>query len=231
MIPANPRPVRIKAAIFDIDGTLVDSVDIHAEVWQRALAEFGKTTRFEDVRRQIGKGADTLLPEFLTPDELKRFGKELAEKRAELFKREYVDRVRPFPKVPDLFRRMRHEAIRITLASSGKADEVAHYKRVCGIDELVDTETSADEAEKSKPHPDIFEAALGKLEGVSADEALVVGDSPYDAEAAAKSGLRTVALLCGGFPEQDLRAASAIAIYESCADLLERFNSSPFVTA
>ncbi|MBV8898813.1 MAG: HAD family hydrolase [Verrucomicrobia bacterium] len=221
--------MRTRAAIFDIDGTLVDSVDIHAEVWQRVLAEFGKQIRFEDVRRQIGKGADTLLPEFLTKEELKQKGKKISEYRAELFKREYLNRVRPFPKVPDLFRRIDRAGIRIALASSSKADEVTHYKKLCGIEDLVDAETSADEAEKSKPYPDIFEAALGKLPWVTAAEALAIGDTPYDAEAAGKSGIRTIGLLSGGFPEEDLRKAGAIVIYRDCADLLERFDASPFM--
>jgi HAD superfamily hydrolase (TIGR01509 family) len=221
--------VRNKAAIFDIDGTLVDSVDIHAEVWQRVLADFGKKISFADVRRQIGKGSDTLLPEFLTKEELEQKGKEISEYRAELFKREYLSRVRPFPKVADLLRRIRREGIRVALASSSKADEVAYYKKLCGIEDLMDAETSADEAENSKPYPDIFEAALGKLPGVTPAEALAVGDTPYDAEAAAKSGIRTIGLLSGGFPEEDLRKAGVIAIYRDCADLLERFESSPFV--
>lgn len=221
--------MRKRAAILDIDGTLVDSVDIHAEVWQRVLAEFGKKVSFTDVRRQIGKGSDTLLPEFLAKEELEQKGKKISEERAELFKREYLSRVRPFPKVPDLLRRMRREGIRIALASSSKADEVAHYKKLCGLEDLVEAETSADEAEKSKPHPDIFEAALGKLPGLAPGEALAVGDTPYDAEAAAKSGIQTIGLLSGGFPEEDIRKAGAIAIYRDCADLLERFESSPFV--
>ena len=228
-MPANFPPVRKKAAIFDIDGTLVDSVDIHAEVWQRVLAEFGKNVSFADVRRQIGKGSDTLLPEFLSREELAQKGKEISEHRAELFKREYLSRVRPFPKVAELLRRIRREGVRIALASSSKADEVVHYKEICGIKDLVDAETSADDAEKSKPYPDIFEAALAKLPGVTAAEALAVGDTPYDAEAAAKNGIQTIGLLSGGFPEEDLRSAGVIAIYRDCADLLERFESSPFM--
>lgn len=204
-------------------------MDIHAEVWQRVLAEFGKETSFADVRRQIGKGADTLLPVFLTKEEVEEKGKRISAYRADLFKREYLSRVRPFPMVPDLFRRIRGEGIRIAVASSSKADEVAHYKKLCGIEDLTDAETSADEAEKSKPHPDIFEAALAKLAGVAAAEALAVGDTPYDAEAAGKSGIRTIGFLSGGFPEGDLRKAGVIAIYQDCADLLERFESSPFV--
>ena len=207
----------------------MDSVDIHAEVWQRALAEFGKNVRFADVRRQIGKGSDTLLPEFFSHDELERMGNRISERRAEIFKGEYAARVRPFPKVADLLRRARQQGMRIALASSGKADEVTRYKEICGIEDLVDDETSSDDAERSKPHPDIFEAALGKLNGLTAAETLVVGDTPYDAEAAAKSGMKTIGLLCGGFPEADLRAAGVIAIYADCADLLSRFESSPFV--
>lgn len=217
----------LKAVIFDIDGTLIDSVDLHARAWQEALAHFGKQVEFERVRYQIGKGGDQLMPVFLSEDELERFGEELEKYRGELFKREYLSRVKGFPRVRELFERIEREGLRIALASSAKGDELKTYKKLARIEDLVEEETSSDDAEKSKPHPDIFEAALERLGDVKPSEAIVVGDTPYDAEAAGKAGLKTVGLLCGGFPEEDLRAAGCVRIYQDPADLLAHFDSSP----
>jgi HAD superfamily hydrolase (TIGR01549 family) len=217
----------IKAVIFDIDGTLVDSVDLHARAWQEALAHFGKQVEYERVRSQIGKGGDQLMPVFLSEEELERFGEELEEYRGELFKREYMPRVKGFPAVRELFQRIEREGLRIALASSAKGDELKTYKKIARIEDLVEEETSSDDADKSKPHPDIFEAALERLGDVEPSEAIVVGDTPYDAEAAGKAGLKTIGLLCGGFPEEDLRAAGCVQIYRDPADLLARFDTSP----
>jgi phosphoglycolate phosphatase-like HAD superfamily hydrolase len=102
-----------------------------------------------------------------------------------------------------------------------------HYKEVAGIGDLVQTETSSDDAENSKPFPDIFEAALRRLGDVQTDEVLVIGDTPYDSGAAGKAGLRTIGLLCGGWSEADLKRAGCIAIYKDPADLLAHYESSP----
>jgi len=217
----------IKAVIFDVDGTLVDSVDLHARAWQEAFAHFGKHFDFERVRYQIGKGGDQLMPVFLSGRELEEFGEELEEYRGELFKREYLPRVKGFPAVRELFRRVRDEGLKVALASSAKGDELKTYKRLARIEDLVEEETSADDAEKSKPHPDIFKAALEQLGDVRPSEAVVVGDTPYDAEAAGKIGLRTVGLLSGGFPEEDLRAAGCEPVYRDAADLLANYDTSP----
>src|SRR5215211_6711744 len=195
----------IKAVIFDVDGTLVDSVDMHARAWQEAFAHFGKHFDFERVRYQIGKGGDQLMPVFLSREELDEFGDELEKYRGELFKREHLSRVKSFPAVRELFERVKREGLQTALASSAKGDELKTYKRIADIEDLVEEETSADDAEKSKPHPDIFEAALERLGDVEPSEAVVVGDTPYDAEAAGKAGVQTVGLLSGGFPEADLR--------------------------
>ena len=215
----------LKAFIFDIDGTLVDSVDFHAEAWQKALAHFGHAVSFHAVRSQIGKGGDQLMPVFLSEAELEQIGEDLERYRTELFKREYLPRVRPFPGTRALFERIRDDGKQIVLASSSKAGEVRVYKRIAQVEDLVDGETSADDVEVSKPAADIFRAALGKLRGISSGEAVAVGDSPYDPEAAGKLGLATVGLLCGGFPEQDLRVAGCFAIFRDPEDLLANYEA------
>lgn len=217
----------VKAVIFDVDGTLVDSVDLHARAWQEAFRHFGREVEFARVREQIGKGGDQLMPVFFTEEELARFGEQMEQHRGLLYKRSFLPLVRAFPRVRDLFERIRREGQRIALASSAKSEELTTYKRLTQIEDLVEDETSADDAERSKPHPDIFEAALARLGDLAPAECIVVGDTPYDAEAAAKAGLRTVGLLAGGFPEADLRAAGCVHIYKDAADLLERYDDSP----
>ncbi len=115
----------------------------------------------------------------------------------------------------------------IALASSAKDEELQQYKKAARIDDLIDTETSSDDAEKSKPHPDIFEAALQRLGNIGPEHVVVVGDTPYDAEAASKAGLRTIGVLCGGWPEADLRRAGCIAVFRDPADLLAQYHRSP----
>lgn len=217
----------IKAVIFDVDGTLVDSNDLHVEAWREAFRCYGKELSFEDVHGQMGKGGDQLMPVFCSEEELGRFGEELERKRVELFKSDYLPRVRPFPRVRELFERVRAEGLQIALASSAKGEELERHKRSMGVEDLLEAATSADDAERSKPHPDIFEAALAGLKDVRPGEAVVVGDTPYDAEAASKAGMRTVAILSGGFDEETLREAGAVAVYRDVSDLLERFDASP----
>ncbi|WP_422923772.1 HAD family hydrolase [Singulisphaera sp. PoT] len=217
----------VDAVIFDIDGTLIDSVDLHAEAWQVALRHFGHDLPFERVRHEIGKGGDHLMPALLPQDLVDSRGEEIEKFRSELFKREYLSRVRPFPGVRELFERIKADGKRIALASSAKGDEVEIYKGIADIAGLSEAETSSDDAESSKPNPDIFEAAMEQLGDVDSAEVVVIGDTPYDAEAASKAGLRTIGMLCGGFPETELRAAGCFAIYRDPADLLARYDESP----
>ncbi len=217
----------LKAVIFDIDGTLIDSVDLHAQAWQDAFKHFGREIPYAQVRQQIGKGSDQLLPVFFTQAELAEFGAEMEQYRGDLFKRDYMPRVRAFPQVRELFERIKQDGKRIALGSSAKEDELKVYKEIARISDLVEEETSADDADKSKPHPDIFEATLARLDDVTPAEVIVIGDTPYDAEAAGKAALRTIGVLCGGFPEAQLRAAGCIRIYRDPADLLARYDESP----
>lgn len=213
----------IKAIVFDIDGTLVDSVDLHAKAWQDAFHDFGHNFEYEAIRAQIGKGGDQLMPVFLSAAELKARGEALEKHRSALFKAKYLGQVTAFPSVRELFQRLKADGLRLVLASSAKADEIGIYKNIAHIADLVDAQTSADDVVKSKPHPDIFESAMEKLPGMGVSEVIVVGDTPYDAEAAGKIGLRTVGLLCGGFPESDLRQAGCIAIFKDPKDVLENY--------
>jgi HAD superfamily hydrolase (TIGR01549 family) len=220
----------IEAVIFDLDGTLVDSNELHVASWERAFRHFGKRFSLEDLRQQIGKGSDQYLPEFLNEEEMDRFGKELDEYRSELYTKEYLPRVKPFPKVRELFKRIKRDDKRIALATSSKTSESKIYKKLLHIEDLIDAETNADDAQKSKPCPDIFEAALHKLDDPPIDEVIVVGDTRYDVEAALAVGLKTIGALCGGSSEKTLLAAGAIAIYRDPADLLEHYQQSPIAT-
>ncbi len=210
----------IEAVIFDVDGTLVDSVDLHARAWQDAFAAFGHDVPFAALRDQIGKGGDQLMPVFLSDAELASQGDDLNERRAAILAEHYLPRIQGFPAVRALFEELRRRGVTVALASSAKADELAVYKRRADIEGLVAEETSTDDAARSKPYGDIFQAALERLGGIEAARVLVVGDTPYDAEAAGKVGLRTIGVLCGGFAEERLRDAGCIAVYRDPADLL-----------
>lgn len=216
----------LDAIIFDVDGTLVDSVDLHARAWQEALARFGYSVDFEHVRSQIGKGGDQLIPVFVPPSDLDRVGPQLDHHRAQLFAAKFLREVTAFPKVRELVSALQGDGKRIALASSAKGEELEHYKRVAEIDDLIGTETSSDDAERSKPHPDIFQAALHKLGEPDLSRCVVVGDSPYDAQAARAAGLRSVGVRCGGFPEDVLRAAGFAILYDDPADLLKAYRRS-----
>ncbi len=218
-----------RAVIFDIDGTLIDSVDLHAQAWVDAFRHFGKDEPFERVRSQIGKGGDQLLPVFLSKEEIERFGEELSHWRSEHLKREYVHKFRPFPKVRELIEKILDDGKKVGIATSANPDELEKYLEIAEIADLIKPGQTASkgDASRSKPHPDIFQAAIAKLGDIPASEMLSIGDTPYDAEASGKAGLRTVGVLCGGFPESDLRAAGCIAIYRDPADLLARYGDSP----
>ncbi|MFL6590000.1 MAG: HAD family hydrolase [Chthoniobacterales bacterium] len=212
--------------IFDLDGTLVDSNDLHVLAWQETFRHFGKEIPIERLREQIGKGGDQYLPEFLNEAEMREFGDRADEYRGEIFKKKYLEQVKPFPGVRDLFEKIRGDGKKIALASSGKDAEVHHYEKLLHIGGMVDCMTTADQVVHSKPYADVFIAALN-LVSVSPGEAVAVGDTPYDIAAAKKIDLPVIGVLCGGFPETALRDAGAVAIFRDPADLLERYFQSP----
>jgi HAD superfamily hydrolase (TIGR01549 family) len=217
---------RIRGALFDVDGTLIDSVDQHASAWRDAFREFGKRVTKEEVRSQVGKGSDQFLPVFLTREEIKRFGKELVERRGKVYLKRYFPTVKPFPKVKELLRTIRAAGVRVVLASSAEESELKKYVKLAGIGDLIESYTSSEDAQKSKPHPDIFQAALKKLGKVRKREVVVVGDSPFDAQGATRAGLKSIGFLSGGFTRAQLRRAGVCEIYKDPADLLKKFNRS-----
>ena len=216
----------IRGAVFDLDGTLVDSNELHVMAWQETFREFDKEIPMERLREQIGKGGDQYLPEFLNERELREFGKEAEELRGKIFQEKYLSKVQPFPKVRELFDRLRQDGKKIALASSGKETEVRHYEKLLGIGGLVDCMTTADQVIHSKPRADVFITALNLL-SLRPSEVIAVGDTPYDVGAAKKIELPVIGVLCGGFSEQVLREAGAVAIFRDPADLLERYYQSP----
>lgn len=216
---------RWRAFIFDIDGTLVDSNELHVDSWDEAFRKFGKIFPREQLRAQIGKGSDQYLPEFLSSDEIKRFGKELDEYRSKIFHEKYLPRVEPFAQVTELLQRLHDDKIRVVLASSGKEEDTKYYVNdLLKIDNLIGGYTTGDDAEHSKPAPDIFAAALEKLGDVSADDAVTVGDTRFDVSAARKAKLATIAVTCGGTSAEILREAGAIAVYRDPQEMLQRYH-------
>ncbi|MCE4548040.1 MULTISPECIES: HAD family hydrolase [unclassified Caballeronia] len=216
------------AAIFDIDGTLIDSVDLHALAWHEAFAHFGHDVSFERARSQIGKGGDNLMPAFLSEAQLLDHGEQLDSWRGQHFKAHYLPMVRPFAAVPELLGKLRGAGVKLAVASSAKREDLEMYLDIAAIKDLLDATVSSEDVEQSKPAPDVFEVALQELE-VPPDAAIVIGDSPYDAQAAGKTGLRTIGLLSGAFTEQSLRDAGCIAIYPGPAGLLANLVRSPLL--
>lgn len=216
-----------RAAIFDVDGTLIDSNDLHASAWRDAFRRFGKEIPWERLRHNIGKGSDQYIPVFLSPGEMAEFGEELDRYKGELYKKTYFPQVKPFPKVRELLERIRRDGYRIAFATSSKPEDLKKVQELLQVEDLLEAQTSAGDAERSKPAPDIFAAALQRLGNPSPSEVLVIGDTPYDAQAARKLQLPILGFLCGGFAEEELRANGCCAVYRDPADLLERYDESP----
>ena len=213
----------IKAIIFDLDGTLVDSVDYHTEAWVKAFQKYGYDFSFDKLREQIGKGSEFIIGELLSTEEAEKLESDIAGYRKQYYQENLLSKVQPFPQVKELFQKIRADGLKIVLASSARNETIQHYKQLLKIEDLIEGATSTDDVEESKPEPDIFQSALKKLDNISAKEIIVVGDSPYDAIAAGKTSIRTIGVLCGGFSQETLSKAGCIAIYQDPADLLNNY--------
>ena len=215
----------IRAVLFDLDGTLVDSNEAHVAAWQAVFADAGHDVPLADIRGQIGKGGDNLVPALL-PDTDEREQERLSKAHGKRFKAQHLDHVQPFPGAPALLARVHASGRQVVLASSASRGELKHYVALLGAEDLVDAMTSIDDVKDSKPAPDIFAAALGKA-GVAADEAVAVGDSPFDMQSANRAGMGAVGVRSGGFSDDALSEAGATALYTDVAALLAGFDGSP----
>jgi HAD superfamily hydrolase (TIGR01549 family) len=216
--------VKPKAVILDVDGTLVDSNDAHARAWVDALAEHGHQVPFTDVRRLIGMGGDKLLPRVTGIEEDTPEGKAISGRRQEIFLRRYLSLVNALPRTRDLLERMRSDGMKLVVASSAKKEELGPLLELAGATRLVEHRTSGDDADRSKPDPDIVHAALAKT-GCRADEVVMLGDTPYDHEAARRAHVRFIAVRSGGWDDDAF--TGALAVYDDPADLLARYDASP----
>jgi len=218
-------PSRIRGVILAVDGTLVDSNDAHARAWVDAFAEFEFDVPYERVRSLIGMGGDNLLPEAIEIEKETPRGEALSKRRGEIFKERYLQTINPFRGTRELLERMRAEGLEIAIGTSAQKEDLKPLLEIADVVDLIDSKATSDDAENSKPDPDIIQAALKCLR-LPASEVLMVGDTPYDIEAAARAGVRTVAFRSGGWTDGGLRGA--IAVYAGPWDLLDRFASSPF---
>lgn len=205
------------AVILDVDGTLIDSNDAHARAFQEAFAEHGLNIPFADIRRRIGMGADKLLPELMG-----RYDEAIAERKKQIFSARYLPSLRPFPKVRELLAQLREMSLRLAVASSAGKDELDALLEVAGAKPCLEAQTDADDAGRSKPDPDIVQAALRRL-CLPPQRCVMLGDTPYDAQAAARAGVAFIGLECGGWAPQDLQPA--LAVRRDPADLLENMPS------
>jgi HAD superfamily hydrolase (TIGR01509 family) len=225
--PAIPSPAqgrRYRGVLLDMDGTLIDSNPAHVKAWVEALREAGYEVEEKKIWPFVGMGGDNLLPAAMGIQKESAEGERISARRGEIFKARHLPHLRPFPGVRPLLERMRQEGLRLVIASSSPADELRTLLALAGVEDLVDGTTSADEAGRSKPDPDVVHAALERI-GLPAPEVVLLGDTPYDVQAAAKAGVGVIALRCGGFPDKDLEGA--LALYDGPADLLARFDESP----
>jgi HAD superfamily hydrolase (TIGR01509 family) len=214
----------IRGVILDVDGTLVDSNDAHAHAWVEALAEHGRAVPFDRVRRLIGMGGDKLLPEVTDLREDTPEGEAIGERRSKIFKEKYLPKLRAFPGVIDLLKLLQGRGLKLVVASSAQEDELDSLLDIAGAKPFLEEVTSSSDAENSKPDPDIVEQAARQLK-LPAESLVMIGDTPYDVQAAEKTGIPTIAFRCGGWGDRDL--AGAVAIYDGPEELVREFDRSP----
>lgn len=216
----------LKGVLLDVDGTLVDSNDAHAHAFVRAFTEHGYDVKFDQVRSLIGMGADQLIPRIvpsLSGEEGE--GKEIADRRKELILNEYSSKLEPTQGARELIEKLRQSGYELVISSSATSEELSVLLKAAHVDDLLDQNlaTTSSDADKSKPEPDLIEVTLKKGQ-LKPNEAIMLGDTPYDIEAANAAGVNVIAFRSGGFSDEQL--ANAIEIYDSPADLLAQFDRS-----
>ena len=213
-----------RAAVFDVDGTLVDTNHLHVVTWWEAFRQAGHDVPMHAVHRAVGLGSADLVAHLLGDDRDKERDEGLSEAHKALYG-QYFDRLPALPKAGELLRRLHRDGWTVVLATSASGAELGALRRAIDADDAIADTASADDVEQGKPAPEPVQHAL-ELAGVPASRAVFVGDTVWDMRAGSKAGVRCLGLLCGGIPRADLEEAGAEAVYADPADLLERLATS-----
>ena len=211
------------AAILDVDGTLVDTNYQHAVAWYRAFRQHGIVLPVWLIHRHIGMGGDQLVAALTSEEVEERRGEDIRAAEKVLYL-ELIEEVQPLAGARELIEDLRRAGRRVVLASSAKPEEVDHYLELLDARGIVDDWTTSGDVEATKPEPDLVHAAIEKA---GEDDAVMVGDSTWDCEAAKHAGIETVAVLTGGFSDAELREAGATAVFSSLSNLLAHLDETP----
>jgi HAD superfamily hydrolase (TIGR01549 family) len=211
------------AAILDVDGTLVDTNYQHALAWYRAFRSHGIVLPVWRIHRHIGMGGDQLVKALAGPEVEETGGDGIRAAEKELYG-ELIEEVEPFDGARELIAELKRRGHTVVLASSAKQEELDRYLELLEVRDLVDDWTTSADVEATKPEPDLVKVARTKA---GEDEAVMLGDTTWDCEAAERAGLATIGVLTGGFSEAELRGAGAVAVFESTAELRDRLDKTP----
>jgi HAD superfamily hydrolase (TIGR01509 family) len=214
------------AALLDVDGTLIDANYQHALAWYRAFRRHGIVLPLWRIHRAVGMGGDQLVPALVGKDVDEEHGDEIRETRDGIYKGELIDEVAALAGGHELIVALKERGARVVLASSSPEDEIEQYLELLDARDVVDAWTTKDDVDATKPAPDLVLAALEKAE---TRDAVMVGDTPWDIEAASKAGVETVCVITGGWSKHELREAGAVAVFESADELRERLDETPLV--
>lgn len=215
----------LKGLLLDIDGTLVDSNDANTLAWMEAMQAHGVEVSYVKIREAVGMGGDNLLPTVAHLESDSPLGKAISETRGKILKEKYLPTLKAFPQVQELLTQLHGDGLKLIVATSAKLDEAKPLLALTGAAELIDVIATSEDADHSKPAPDILQAAL-KKSGLAPDSVVMLGDTPYDAESARKAGIGFLGVRCGGWAAPDLKGA--LAVYDDPAGLLAQYESSLF---
>jgi HAD superfamily hydrolase (TIGR01509 family) len=213
-----------RAVFMDIDGTMLDSNLAHARSWAMALQEKGYDIPVHRILPLIGMGGDKVVCELTGRSESSPEGHELVKRSGDIFRERFLAEQRPFPHIRELLERWRERGMILGVATSGGAEAALKLLEQAGVDGFFDCQVTIDDVDASKPDPDILHAALAKC-GVAAERAVLIGDTPYDVQAARRAGVACIGVRCGGRSAGELEGA--IAVFADPAEILARLDEPP----